>query len=143
MVGPGTGIAPFRAFLQERQATGATGRSWLFFGDRHRATDFLYRDELEAFRDAGVLTRLDTAFSRDQAVKDYVQHHMLAHAGELYGWLQDGAYLYVCGDAEHMAKDVHRALHEVVATAGGLDAERAHAYVNDLVTSHRYLRDVY
>lgn len=143
MVGPGTGIAPFRAFLQERQATGATGDSWLFFGDRRRATDFLYGDDLAAFREAGVLTRLNCAFSRDQAAKNYVQHHMLAHAAELYSWLQDGAYFYVCGDADHMAKDVNRALHEVVRTAGGLDEEAAHSYVNDLITTHRYLRDVY
>lgn len=143
MVGPGTGIAPFRAFLQERQAIGATGKSWLFFGDRHRATDFLYGDELTAFHESGVLTRLDCAFSRDQAAKDYVQHHMLANAAELYGWLQDGAYFYVCGDADRMAKDVHRALHDVVATAGGLDEADAHAYVNNLITTHRYLRDVY
>ncbi|PRC42469.1 sulfite reductase subunit alpha, partial [Mycobacterium sp. ITM-2017-0098] len=143
MVGPGTGIAPFRAFLQERQITGATGKAWLFFGDRRRATDFLYGDELTAFQEAGVLTRLNCAFSRDQQTKDYVQHHMLANAAEIYAWLQDGAYLYVCGDADHMAKDVHQALHEIIATAGGLDEAGAHAYVNTLITTHRYLRDVY
>jgi sulfite reductase (NADPH) flavoprotein alpha-component len=143
MVGPGTGIAPFRAFLQERQGTGATGRSWLFFGDRHRATDFLYRDDLTAFQEAGVLTRLNCAFSRDQDTKDYVQHHMMANAAELYAWLQDGAYLYVCGDADDMAKDVHRALHQIISAAGGLDEAGAHAYVNNLITTHRYLRDVY
>ena len=143
MVGPGTGIAPFRAFLQERQITGATGKSWLFFGDRHRATDFLYRDDLTAFLEDGTLTRMDCAFSRDQATKDYVQHHMLANAAELYSWLQDGAYFYVCGDADHMAKDVHRALHDIVRTAAGVDEAGAHAYVNNLITTHRYLRDVY
>lgn len=145
MVGPGTGIAPFRAFLQEREATGATGRSWLFFGGRRRATDYLYEDELGGFLDAGVLTRLDTAFSRDRAdgTKDYVQHHMLAHASELYSWLQDGAHIYVCGDADRMARDVHRALHEVVTVAAGVDDAGAHAYVNDLITQRRYLRDVY
>ncbi|MDG4663156.1 sulfite reductase flavoprotein subunit alpha [Mycobacterium sp. 236(2023)] len=143
MIGPGTGIAPFRAFLQERQATGASGKSWLFFGDRHRATDFLYGDELTAFRESGVLTRLDCAFSRDQEAKDYVQHHMLANAAELFAWLEDGAHVYVCGDADHMAKDVHRALHEVISTAGGLDEAGAHSYVNNLITTHRYLRDVY
>ncbi len=145
MVGPGTGIAPFRAFLQERQATGATGRSWLFFGGRRRATDFLYEDEITGFRRSGVLTRLDTAFSRDRAdgTKDYVQHHMLAHAAELYAWLQEGAHLYVCGDADRMARDVHRALHEVVAVAAGLDDAGAHTYVNDLIAQRRYLRDVY
>ncbi len=143
MVGPGTGIAPFRAFLQERQATGATGKSWLFFGDRHRATDFLYGDELTAFQQSGVLTRLDCAFSRDQATKDYVQHHLLANAAQVYAWLQDGAYFYVCGDADHMAKDVHRALHEVISTAAGVDEAGAHSYVNNLISTHRYLRDVY
>lgn len=142
MVGPGTGIAPFRAFLQERQATAAAGRSWLFFGARRRTTDFLYGDELISLHRAGVLTRLNCAFSREGFAKDYVQHHMSAHAGELYGWLQDGAYFYVCGD-EHMARDVHRALHEVVRTAGRCSDDDAHAYVNDLITTHRYLRDVY
>lgn len=146
MIGPGTGVAPFRAFLQERQVTGAAGRSWLFYGGRHRAADFLYGDELTEFRRAGTLSRLSCAFSRDrgpQGPKDYVQHHMIAHAAELYAWLQDGAHFYVCGDADHMARDVHRALHEVIRSAGGLPEDGAHAYVNDLITSHRYLRDVY
>ncbi len=145
MVGPGTGIAPFRAFLQERRAVGASGRSWLFFGDRRRSTDFLYGEELLAFRDAGVLSRLDLAFSRDSpdGAKDYVQHHMLANADEVFDWLQDGAHLYVCGDADNMAKDVHQALHQIVATAGGMTGDAAHAYVNELIKDHRYLRDVY
>lgn len=143
MVGPGTGIAPFRAFLQERAATGATGKSWLFFGDRRRATDFLYGEELQGYVDSGVLTRLDLAFSRDQEEKDYVQHHMLAQAGELYEWLQAGAYFYVCGDANHMAKDVHSALHQVIRTAGDMDTSGAHTYVNDLIKQQRYVRDVY
>ena len=143
MIGPGTGIAPFRAFLQERQAVGATGPSWLFYGGRHRDSDFLYRDDLEGFAKAGVLTRMNCAFSRDQAAKDYVQHHMMTHAVEVYAWLQDGAHLYVCGDAERMARDVHRTLHEVIRTAGGLSADAAHAYVNELITARRYLRDVY
>ncbi|OMC36024.1 sulfite reductase subunit alpha [Mycobacterium sp. GA-1841] len=143
MIGPGTGIAPFRAFLQERQAAAARGRSWLFFGDRRRATDFLYGPELEAFRDAGTLTRLDVAFSRDQEAKIYVQQRMRENAAELFAWLQDGAYLYVCGDADHMAKDVDAALHEIVGESGRMDAEAAHAYVNDLIKNHRYLRDVY
>ena len=142
MVGPGTGIAPFRAFLQERRVTAATGKSWLFFGDRHRATDFLYADELAGFLESGVLTRLNSAFSRDRNPKEYVQHHMLAHAAELFAWLQEGAHLYVCGD-ERMGRDVHRTLHEIVSTAGSLDDAGAHAYVNDLITQHRYLRDVY
>jgi sulfite reductase (NADPH) flavoprotein alpha-component len=143
MVGPGTGIAPFRGFLQERQVSKAPGRSWLFFGDRRRATDFLYGDELQAHLESGVLTRLNLAFSRDQGAKDYVQHHMLAHAGELLAWLADGAYFYVCGDAERMAKDVDRALHEVVASAGSMSEEAAHSYVNELIRAHRYVRDVY
>lgn len=145
MIGPGTGIAPFRAFLAERQATGAGGRSWLFFGDRRRATDYLYREDLERFVADGTLDRLDLAFSRDGAdgTKTYVWHHMLEHAAELYSWLQDGARIYVCGDANQMARDVDRALHTVVADAGGLAADAAHAYVNDLIRTHRYLRDVY
>lgn len=144
MVGPGTGIAPFRAFLQERQASRAPGRSWLFFGDRRRRTDFLYGEELQGFLDSGTLTRLDLAFSREQEMpKTYVQHRMKDHAAELFAWLSDGAYLYVCGDAEKMAKDVDRAVHEIVADAGGMDAAAAHSYVNDLIKTHRYLRDVY
>lgn len=143
MIGPGTGIAPFRAFLQERQAAGASGRSWLFFGDRRRATDFLYGEELTGFVESGALTRLDVAFSRDQDTKVYVQHHMRENSAELFAWLQDGAHLYVCGDADRMAKDVDAALHEIVAESGGMDAGAAHAYVNDLIKTHRYLRDVY
>lgn len=146
MIGPGTGIAPFRGFLQERQVSGATGRSWLFFGDRRRATSFLYGEELQGFVDSGILTRLDLAFSRDGAdeePKRYVQHRMMENEAELFAWLQDGAYLYVCGDAENMAKDVDATLHEIVARCGGMDAAAAHAYVNDLIKSHRYVRDVY
>ncbi|TFV55163.1 sulfite reductase flavoprotein subunit alpha [Mycobacterium sp. PS03-16] len=143
MIGPGTGIAPFRGFLQERRAVGATGRSWLFFGDRRRGTDFLYGDELAEFLDAGTLTRLDLAFSRDGDIKEYVQQRMWANAAELYAWLDDGAHLYVCGDAERMARDVDAALHGIVAHCGGLDADAAHGYVNDLIRTHRYVRDVY
>lgn len=146
MVGPGTGIAPFRGFLQERQAAGASGRSWLFFGDRRRATSFLYGEELQGFVDSGTLTRLDLAFSRDGSEgdpKQYVQHRMSESAAELFAWLQDGAYLYVCGDADHMAKDVDATLHDIVAHCGGLGADGAHAYINDLIKSHRYVRDVY
>lgn len=143
MVGPGTGIAPFRAFLQERAATGAAGRSWLFFGDRRRATDFLYRQEMEAFVESGTLTRLDLAFSRDQAAKEYVQHRMWENAAELFAWLQEGAHLYVCGDEKRMAKDVDAMLHAIVGHCGAMTADAAHSYVNDLVKSHRYVRDVY
>ncbi|MBO0677231.1 sulfite reductase flavoprotein subunit alpha [Mycolicibacterium sp. S2-37] len=143
MIGPGTGIAPFRGFLQERRATAAPGRSWLFFGDRRRTTDFLYGTELEEFVASGTLTRLDLAFSRDGAAKLYVQQRMRENAAELFDWLQDGAHLYVCGDAERMARDVDAALREIVADRGGFDADGAHAYVNDLIKTHRYVRDVY
>jgi sulfite reductase (NADPH) flavoprotein alpha-component len=146
MIGPGTGIAPFRAFLQERQACGAGGRSWLFFGERRRATDFHYADELHGFLESGALTRLDVAFSRDGNAgdpKQYVQQRMWEGAAELFAWLQDGAHVYVCGDAERMAKDVDAALRGLVTRCGTMDAAAAHAYVNELIKSHRYLRDVY
>ncbi|MGJ0480508.1 sulfite reductase subunit alpha [Pantoea agglomerans] len=143
MVGPGTGIAPFRAFLQERQATGAQGKNWLFFGDQHQEHDFIYQDELLAWRDSGLLTRLDLAFSRDQEKKIYVQSRMLEQGAELYAWLQEGAYFYVCGDASRMAKDVDNALYEVVRQFGGLSTERAADYVDQLKKEKRYLRDVY
>ncbi|THB84165.1 sulfite reductase subunit alpha [Pantoea allii] len=143
MVGPGTGIAPFRAFLQERQATGAQGKNWLFFGDQHQEHDFIYQDELLAWRDNGLLTRLDLAFSRDQERKIYVQSRMLEQGAELYAWLQEGAYFYVCGDASRMAKDVDNALYEVVRQFGGLSTERAADYVDQLKKEKRYLRDVY
>jgi sulfite reductase (NADPH) flavoprotein alpha-component len=142
MVGPGTGVAPFRGFLQEREASGASGRSWLFFGDRRRATDFLYGDELSGFVESGALTRLDVAFSRD-GPKDYVQLRMWENSAEIFAWLQDGAHVYVCGDAERMAKDVDATLHDIVAHCGGMDAGAAHGYVNELIKSHRYVRDVY
>lgn len=143
MVGPGTGIAPFRAFLQERQAAGASGRNWLFFGDQTRSSDFIYEDELTSLMKAGVLGRLDLAFSRDQAEKIYVQTRMRENGKELYAWLQEGGHFYVCGDASRMAKDVDKALHDVIAEHGGLDAEAATAYVNQLKREKRYLRDVY
>lgn len=143
MVGPGTGIAPFRAFLEERRAVGATGKAWLFFGDQRAACDFLYRGELETMHHNGVLTRLDTAFSRDQTEKIYVQHRMLEHARELFAWLEAGAHFYVCGDANRMAKDVHQALHTVVEKAGGLTPERAADYIRTLRMTRRYQRDVY
>ncbi len=143
MVGPGTGIAPFRAFLEERRATGATGSNWLFFGDQRQAQDFLYREELEGMKADGTLTRLDTAFSRDQAEKIYVQTRMLEHAAELWRWLEDGAHLYVCGDAKRMAKDVDAALHQLIETAGGRTADQAAEYVQGLKSARRYQRDVY
>jgi sulfite reductase (NADPH) flavoprotein alpha-component len=143
MVGPGTGIAPFMAFLQERKVTGATGKNWLFFGDQKAATDFLYREELEAWQSEGTLHRFSTAFSRDQTEKVYVQHRMLEAAQELYDWLEQGAFFYICGDASRMAKDVDAALHKVVETAGGKSPEEAASYVEELKKSKRYRKDVY
>jgi len=145
MVGPGTGLAPFRAFLEQRTLEGATGRHWLFFGDQHRATDFLYGEELLEFQKSGKLHRLDLAFSRDQAHKIYVQHRMQENAKELWAWLQKGAYFYVCGDAKRMAKDVHQMLITIAQNEGGLSPEAAAQYVNVTLmrTERRYLRDVY
>jgi sulfite reductase (NADPH) flavoprotein alpha-component len=143
MVGPGTGIAPFRAFLQERQAVGARGKNWLFFGDRRRECDFLYEKELERCRQTGLLTRLDCAFSRDQAEKLYVQHRMQENAAELWAWLQAGAHFYVCGDAQRMARDVDQALHRIVREQCGMPGDEASAYVTTLKREKRYQRDVY
>ena len=143
MVGPGTGIAPFRAFLEEREATRATGRNWLFFGNQRREHDFLYRAELEDFASRRQLTRMDLAFSRDQANKVYVQHKMLEAAQELWRWLSNGAYLYVCGDAKRMAGDVDLALKQIAATQGGMDASGAKRYFAELAKAGRYQRDVY
>ncbi len=145
MIGPGTGIAPFRAFLEQRAVDGARGRNWLFFGEQHRATDYFYESELLAWQTQGLLTRIDTAFSRDQAQKVYVQHRLLENAREVWAWLQGGAYLFVCGDAHRMAKDVHQALIEIARVQGALSAEAAAEYVNVTLmkTEKRYLRDVY
>ncbi|HBT68177.1 MAG TPA: sulfite reductase subunit alpha [Agrobacterium sp.] len=143
MVGPGTGIAPFRAFLQERQARGAKGRNWLFFGDQHRQSDFIYENELGDMSRDGVLTRLDLAFSRDQAEKIYVQTRMRQNGKALYQWLEEGGYFYVCGDATRMAKDVDDALHRIIIDEAGLSAEAASEYVSQLKREKRYLRDVY
>ncbi|KUZ64859.1 reductase [Burkholderia ubonensis] len=143
MVGPGTGIAPFRGFLHERQARGARGRNWLFFGEQHAQTDFYYRDELIAMRDNGFLTRLDLAFSRDQAEKVYVQDRMREHGAELFAWLEEGAHFYVCGDAARMAKDVDAELKAVVAAHGGMSDDKAGEYVARLAKERRYVRDVY
>jgi sulfite reductase (NADPH) flavoprotein alpha-component len=143
MVGPGTGIAPFRAFLQQREATGATGRNWLFFGNQYLDYDFLYRDELESWLDRGVLTRLDVAFSRERAEKVYVQHRMLEAGAQLWQWLQDGAHFYVCGDARRMAADVDAALRHIVAQHGRMTAAQANDYVAGLTRQRRYQRDVY
>jgi sulfite reductase (NADPH) flavoprotein alpha-component len=143
MIGPGTGIAPFRGFLHERRTLGALGRNWLFFGERSAATDFFYRDELESMVRDGHLARLDTAFSRDQEQKIYVQDRMRENSQELWSWLQDGASLYVCGDASRMAKDVDSALHSIVENEGRMDADAAQAYIHGLKDEHRYHRDVY
>lgn len=143
MIGPGTGVAPFVGFLAERAAAGHTGDNWLLFGEQHAATDFWYRDELHAWLADGVLTRLDTAFSRDQRQKVYVQDRLRENGALLWSWLERGAHVYVCGDAARMAPDVDLALREVVARHGGLDASAAATYVKRLATARRYVRDVY
>ena len=143
MVGPGTGVAPFRAFIEERKATGAKGQNWLFFGDQKSDCDFLYRDELDAYQRQGTLHRLTTAFSRDQERKIYVQHRMQENGSDLWSWLQQGAHFYVCGDAKRMAADVDQALKQVVADRGKMSADQAKAYVAEMSKSGRYQRDVY
>jgi len=143
MIGPGTGIAPFRAFLAERAAHGARGRHWLFFGDRSFETDFLYQAEWLDWRKRGLLARMDAVFSRDQPAKAYVQHRMIERGALLWRWLEEGAHLYVCGDAEHMAADVHRALIEIVERHGGRAAQEAPDYLLELQRQRRYQRDVY
>lgn len=143
MVGPGTGVAPFRAFMQERVATQATGRNWLFFGDQHEKTDYLYGDEWKRWLADGRLARVDLAFSRDQAQKIYVQDRMREAAAELWSWLQGGAHFYVCGDAHRMAKDVDAALQQIIAQQSGMDATQAADYVKAMKKEKRYQRDVY
>ena len=143
MVGPGTGIAPFRGFLQERRALGHTGRNWLFFGDQHRAENFYYRDDLEDMVADGHLNHLDLAFSRDQAKRVYVQHKMADAGAELWRWIEDGAHFYVCGDAGRMAKDVDATLTKIIETHGGMSADAAHDYKREMVADKRYVRDVY
>jgi sulfite reductase [NADPH] flavoprotein, alpha-component len=143
MVGPGTGIAPFRSFIQERDAQGAAGKNWLFFGNPHFTQDFLYQVEWQKYVKSGLLTKIDLAFSRDQDKKIYVQDKLKAKGAEVWQWLQDGAHFYVCGDANRMAKDVHEALVNIVAEHGGKNAEQAEEYVNELRRAKRYQRDVY
>ena len=143
MVGPGTGIAPFRAFLQERKAVGARGKSWLFFGSQQEKCDYFYKDEFDALRQEGFLTRIDCAFSRDQEHKIYVQHRMHENSAELWKWLEEGAHFFVCGDAKRMAKDVDAALRQIVEKEGGLDGERANEYIEKMKSEKRYKRDVY
>ncbi len=143
MIGPGTGIAPFRAFLQERDQAGATGQNWLFFGNPHFTQDFLYQVELQDYLKRGVLSKLDVAFSRDQAQKIYVQDKLRLKAEEIWTWLQQGAYLYICGDGNKMAKDVHQALLDIAQQQGGFSAEQAEQYFDDLRQAKRYQKDVY
>ncbi len=143
MVGPGTGIAPFRAFVEERKATGSTGKNWLFFGDRSQKTDYLYGKEWESYQKDGILNDLDLAWSRDQADKVYVQHKMLEKKAQLWTWLNDGAVFYVCGDASRMAKDVDQALRTIAREEGSMSEEDAAAWVKGLQKERRYLKDVY
>ncbi len=143
MVGPGTGIAPFRAFIEERQATGAKGQNWLFFGDRSQNTDYLYGNEWESYQKEGILNELDLAWSRDQQEKVYVQHKMLEKKAELWSWLQNGAVFYVCGDASRMAKDVDQALRTVAQDEGSMNEEEAATWIKGLQKERRYLKDVY
>jgi sulfite reductase (NADPH) flavoprotein alpha-component len=143
MIGPGTGIAPFRAFLEERQATGQKGDNWLFFGEQREQLDFLYRDQFQGMYKDGLLTRLDTAFSRDQAKKIYVQDRMQENAGELFAWLESGAYFYVCGDASRMAKDVETALLDAIAKGSNGTLDHANEYLAEMKKQKRYQRDVY
>ncbi len=143
MVGPGTGVAPFRAYLQERKTIGAPGKNWLFFGEQRSRCDFFYHDEFAALQTDGVLTRFHTAFSRDQAYKVYVQHRLLENSKEVYAWLQEGAHFFVCGDAARMAKDVDVALLQIVEKEGAMSPEAAAEYVEALRKEKRYKRDVY
>lgn len=143
MVGPGTGVAPFRAFMQEREEIGAEGKSWMFFGDQHFVTDFLYQTEWQKWLKDGVLTKMDVAFSRDTEEKVYVQHRMLEHSKELFEWLEEGAVVYICGDEKHMAHDVHNTLIDIIEKEGGLSREKAESYLADMQQSKRYQRDVY
>lgn len=143
MIGPGTGVAPFRAFVEEREARGASGRNWLIFGEQRFRSDFLYQREWLRWRETGALDRIDVAFSRDQANKVYVQHRIREHARDIYSWLNDGAHVYVCGDSERMAPDVHQALIDVIASEGGLSPDDAGAWLGQLQKEKRYQRDVY
>ncbi|MEC0295131.1 assimilatory sulfite reductase (NADPH) flavoprotein subunit [Bacillus subtilis] len=143
MVGPGTGVAPFRSFMQEREETGAEGKAWMFFGDQHFVTDFLYQTEWQNWLKDGVLTKMDVAFSRDTEEKVYVQHRMLEHSAELFDWLQEGAAVYICGDEKHMAHDVHHTLLEIIEKEGNMSREEAEAYLADMQQQKRYQRDVY
>src|SRR3989440_2108942 len=144
MVGPGTGVAPFRAYLQDRQATGAKGKNWLFFGSQHRHSDYFYEEEFEQMKRDGFLTRLDLAWSRDATEKSYVQHRMLENAAEIWKWIEsEGAHFFVCGDARRMAKDVDAALRKIIQEQGGKTEDETNQYVEKLKADKRYKRDVY
>ncbi|WP_147532821.1 assimilatory sulfite reductase (NADPH) flavoprotein subunit [Bacillus marasmi] len=143
MVGPGTGVAPFRSFMQEREETGAEGKSWMIFGDRHFVTDFLYQTEWQKWVKDGVLTKMDVAFSRDTAEKVYVQHRLIENSSEVFAWLEEGAHVYVCGDKDHMARDVQNTLIDIIEAEGGLSREKAEEYLADMKKQKRYQRDVY
>jgi sulfite reductase (NADPH) flavoprotein alpha-component len=143
MIGPGTGVAPFRAFLQEREEIEAKGRTWLFFGDQHFSSDFLYQVEWQRWLRDGVLTKMDVAFSRDTDHKVYVQHRMLENSKEFYQWITEGTIIYVCGDEKRMAKDVHKAILEIIQSEGGLTEDQAKEYLDQLRKEKRYQRDVY
>jgi len=143
MVGPGTGIAPFRAFLEEREADGAKGENWLLFGDRNKEHDFIYKEEIEAMQESGLITKLDLAFSRDQDEKIYVQDKMRESGAQMFAWLERGGYFFICGDAYRMAKDVDIALHQLIEKHGKMSEEESVSYVNKLKKEKRYVRDVY
>jgi sulfite reductase (NADPH) flavoprotein alpha-component len=144
MIGAGTGVAPYRGFLQEREVAGTGGRSWLFFGERNFRSDFLYQSEWQQWLKDETLSRMDVAFSRDPGQpKVYVQHRMLEQAADLYAWIEEGAHIYVCGDEKTMARDVHDTLIRIVSEQGRVDVDTAHDYVRNLASDHRYQRDVY
>jgi sulfite reductase (NADPH) flavoprotein alpha-component len=143
MVGPGTGIGPFRGFLQERMATKEKGKNWIIFGEQRSESDFYFKEELETLQNEGYLHRLDTAFSRDQPEKIYVQHRMMEHGAELWAWLKEGAYFYICGDASQMAKEVEAALKRVIQEHSGMSSAEVDSYVKDMSQSKRYAKDVY
>ncbi|MGH2646139.1 MAG: sulfite reductase, partial [Ginsengibacter sp.] len=143
MIGPGTGIAPFRSFIAERDATGANGKNWLFFGEQHFATDFLYQTEIQNWFETGVITKVNTAFSRDQSEKIYVQHRMLEHGAEFFEWLEAGSYVYVCGAKEPMSVDVEESILQIIEQFGERSKEDAVLYLDSLKEDGRYVTDVY
>ncbi|PAI64348.1 hypothetical protein APW73_04045 [Staphylococcus aureus] len=143
MIGPGTGIAPFRAYLQEREELGMTGKTWLFFGDQHRSSDFLYEEEIEEWLENGNLTRVDLAFSRDQEHKEYVQHRIMEESERFNEWIEQGAAIYICGDEKCMAKDVHQAIKDVLVKERHISQEEAELLLRQMKQQQRYQRDVY